>query len=409
MQDNPDLSINRNKMRNSFLSRVLSPWTFLILLVAAAAFFYFSSADEEETHEPMQRPPAAVEVAPVAGITLADTIRAVGTLRPVKQVEIKPEAEGRIKAIHFQEGGFVSRNKLLFEIEEQKHLHRMTASDAALEQARTSLENIRRNYERSKNLYQQNLISEDDFDRIKTEMASASSEVRRLTAQLQLAREDLDDTLIRAPFSGFISRRLVDQGAYVSVGQLLATMQQTDPLEISFKVPERHAAVVSLGQKVIVNVAAHPDEKFTGAVSFVSPSIEESTRSFEVKASIDNPANKLKPGSFAGVMLILGYRDDTMVIPERSLVSTRDGYLVFILDGERQKAQSRPVKTGSRRPGIVEVLDGLSPDDIVVVSGHMNLNDGMAVRIVQESGPDWARDEDVRNVSAEPVSDSGAF
>ena len=125
MQDNPDLSINRNKMRKSFLSRVLSPWTFLILLVAAAAFFYFSSADEEETHEPMQRPPAAVEVAPVAGITLADTIRAVGTLRPVKQVEIKPEAQGRIKAIHFQEGGFVSRNKLLFEIEEQKHLHRM--------------------------------------------------------------------------------------------------------------------------------------------------------------------------------------------------------------------------------------------------------------------------------------------
>lgn len=377
--------------KESILLKIFGPWTFFILLVALAAFFYLRSGIDREVDEPpRERPPVAVETAPVVEMTLVDTVRGVGTLRPIQNVEIKPEVSGRIKGVHFQEGGFVSESKLLFEIEEQKHLQRLASSEAALEQARIRLDNHRRNYDRLKKLYEQDLISEDEFDRVKTEADSATSEVKRLAAQVSLAGKELGDTLIRAPFSGFISRRLVDPGAFVSQGQLLATMYQTDPLEISFMVPEKYTAKVEHGQEVRVEVSAYPEERFMGKVTFLSPLVDESTRNFEVKASIDNPENMLRPGSFASAVLILGYRDASMVIPERTLVATRDGYLVFVLDKEKERVESRQVRTGARRPGIVEILEGLAPGELVVVAGHMNLNDGMRVRVVEEADPDWA-------------------
>ena len=394
-RDNQNLSTNETiEKKKSILLKIFGPWTFFILLVALAAFLYLSSVEEDVDDAPRERPPVAVEIAPVAEITLAETVRGVGTLMAIQNVEIRPEVGGRIKDVHFQEGRFVSRNKLLFEIEEEKHVQRLRSSEAALEQARSRLENLRRNYERMEGLYEQDLISEDEFDRVRTEMDSASSEVRRLTAQMDLAREDLEDTQIMAPFSGFISRRLVDPGAFVSQGQMLAIMYQVDPLEISFMIPEKYAARVEYGQEVRVEVTAYPQERFEGRVGFISPSVDESTRNFEVKATIDNSENRLKPGSFASAELVLGYREASMIIPERSLVAVREGYLVFILDRETEQVESRSVHTGARRPGIVEILEGLSPGELVVVSGHMNLDDGMRIRVVDEAGPDWAEQEE---------------
>ncbi len=394
-RDNQNLSTNETiEKKKSILLKIFGPWTFFILLVALAAFLYLSSVEEDVDDAPRERPPVAVEIAPVAEMTLAETVRGVGTLMAIQNVEIRPEVGGRIKDVHFQEGRFVSRNKLLFEIEEEKHVQRLRSSEAALEQARSRLENLRRNYERMEDLYGQDLISEDEFDRVRTEMDSASSEVRRLTAQMDLAREDLEDTRIMAPFSGFISRRLVDPGAFVSQGQMLAIMYQVDPLEISFMIPEKYAARVEYGQEVRVKVTAYPQERFEGRVGFISPSVDESTRNFEVKATIDNSENRLKPGSFASAELVLGYREASMIIPERSLVAVREGYLVFILDRETEQVESRSVHTGARRPGIVEILEGLSPGELVVVSGHMNLDDGMRIRVVDEAGPDWAEQEE---------------
>jgi len=392
-QDNQNPSSRETTEKNrSVFSRILGPWTFFIVLVAAAAALYLRSAgDEQDMDASRERPPVAVQIAPVVGMTLAETVRGVGTLRPIQRVEIRPEAAGRIKAVHFQEGGFVSRNKLLFEIEEQRQVQRLASSRAVLDQAKTRLDNLRRNYERIKTLYEQNLVSRDEYDRVRTELDSASSEVTRLEAQVDLAREDLGDTLIRAPFSGFISGRLVDPGAFVSLGQVLAVVYQTDSLEISFMLPERYSAEVQLGQEVMVEVSAYPGKRFRGEVNFVSPSVDESTRNFEVKAFIDNPENRLRPGSFASAVLVLGYREAALVIPERSLVATRDGYLVFVADSEKEQVESRRVSIGARRPGMVEIVDGLAPGENVVVTGHMNLSHGFRISVVEEADHDWVQ------------------
>lgn len=397
IRDNQNLPFDQTPgKKKSILGKVLGPWTFFILVVAISVFFYLRSSEEEEAQDmSRQRPPVAVEIAPALDLTLADTVSAIGTLRPIQNVAIKPEADGRVKAVQFQEGSFVSKDKLLFEIEEEKHQHRLTSSQAALEKARTNLENLQRSHKRFKELYEKDLISEDRFDQVKTEMASAASEVNRLAAQVRLDRQDLTDNLLRAPFSGYISRRMVDPGAFVSKGEPLATMYQTDPLEVSFMVSEKYSARVETGQKTMIKVPAHTGEEFEGRVNFVSPSIEESTRNFEVRAFIENPENRLRPGSFAEVVLFLGYRENAVIIPERSLVGTRDGYLVFTFDQESKEVQSKSVQTGTRSPGTVEITGGLRPGELVVVSGHMNLNDGMQVNVVEEEEPDWAKEQNI--------------
>ena len=378
------------KEKRGVLGRILSPWTFLILILAGAAYLYLDREPLQERDEPRERPPAAVELAPASEITLLDTVRGVGTLRPLQRVEIKPETSGRIKAVHFQEGGFVGKDKLLLEIEEQKLLRRLSSQEAALEEAQARLENLRRNYERFFMLRSQEVVSQEEYDQVKTDLESTGAQVRRLRADVEHVREEIGDTNIRAPFDGYISDRLVDPGAFVSRGETLTVMYQVDPLKISFFLPEKYSGQTALGQKVRVGVPAYPDQNFAGELDYISPSVDESTRNFKVRAEIENPGNILRPGFFARATLILGKLEDSLVIPEKALVAIRDGYMVFTVDPENGRATGARVSTGMRRPGMVEITDGLSSGDMVVTAGHMQLEDGSRVEIVEEMEDDWA-------------------
>ena len=361
----------------------------LVLLVAALLFFVPFTRTDDPGDRPGQDRAIAVDVAPVAAIDLEDVVRGVGTLEAVQSVQIKPEVNGRILSIHFSEGDFVSREQVLFRIDDEKIRNRMAAQQAALASTRTRLGNLRRNYERVASLRERNMVSEDQYDAAKTELDAVSSDVERLEAELDLTRRELADTVIRSPFDGFISRQVVDPGTFVAAGEPLATVYETDPLRISFFIAEKYAARVAKGQELYASVASYPDETFEGEVKFISPVIDEGTRKFRIRANIENPGNRLMHGSFASANLVLETRPDRPVIPEQALVPTREGYIVFVVDEENEKAYMRPVKTGLRQPGLVEITDGLEKDDLVVIYGHMQLDDESAVNISERWDPDW--------------------
>lgn len=361
----------------------------LILLVAALLFFVLFIRADGPGDRPDQDRAVAVDIAPVAAIDLEDIIRGVGTLEAVQSVQIKPEVHGKILSNNFSEGDFVSQGQVLFRIDDEKIRNRMAVQRAALASTRTRLENLRRNYERVASLRERNMVSEDQYDAAKTELDAVSSDVERLEAELDLTRRELADTVIHAPFDGFISRQVVDPGTFVAAGEPLATVYETDLLRISFFIAEKYAARVSKGQEIYASVASFPDEIFEGQVQFISPVIDEGTRKFRVRADIENPGNRLMPGSFAKANLVLEIRPDRPVIPEQALVPTRDGYIVFVVDEEDEKAYMRPVKTGLRQPGLVEITDGLEKDDLIVIYGHMQLDDGSAVNISESWDPDW--------------------
>lgn len=378
--------------RKGLLRKLLGPWTFLLLALGLAGFYFLQLDRTQEEQERRQRPAKNVRTAVVAAKTLGITVQGVGSLKPVQTVQIKPEVSGKLKAVHFQEGSFVPKNELLFEIERTKLASRLASREAALKEARARLKNAQRNYERFSRLRSQDVVSEEDYDRVQTELEAVSAEVSRLTSEVELARLELKDSSIYAPFSGFISEKLVDQGSFVSVGEPLAFMYAIDPLEISFFVPEKYVGQVQSGQKVLLQVSAFSEETFQGQVHFVSPVVQETSRKFKVRALIDNPGHRLKPGSFASVQLVLAQRQDRPVIPETALVSTRQGYMVYVLDQDQNRVHSRQVQTGLREPGLVEINQGLRVGEIVVAAGHMALEDGSRVIISQEMSPNWHLD-----------------
>ncbi len=359
----------------------------LLVLAALMTIRFFLSEDAEDRPDGARA--VAVDLAPVSTIDLQDTLRGVGTLEALQSVQIKPEVNGKIVSIHFGEGDFVTDDQVLFRIDDDKIRKRMTAQQAALASTRTRLENLRRNYDRVASLRERNMVSEDQYDAAKTELEAVSSDVERLEAELDLTRRELADTVIRSPFDGFISRQMVDPGTFVAAGEPLATVYETDPLRISFFIAEKYAARVARGQKLYASVAAYPDRIFEGEIKFISPVVDEGTRKFRVRADIENPDNRLMPGSYASANLVLETRPDRPVIPEQALVPTRDGYIVFVVDPENEKAHIRQVKTGLRQPGRVEIADGLKEGEFVVVYGHMQLDEGSAVNITERWDQDW--------------------
>lgn len=381
------------KEKRSIIGRLITPLVVIVIVLILGALVFRGGEEAETNGDRSQRTRAiSVDLAPVAATNLRDIVNGVGTLDPIQEVRIKPEIHGKLMAVNFEEGGFVQKGQVLFEIEDEKITSQYDARKAALQSARIRLENLRRNFNRVSSLRERNLVSEDQFDNAKTELDAASSDVKRLEAELALAEKQVQDTIIHAPFDGYISRQLVDPGTFVTAGEPLAVVYKIDLLQISFYIPAKYAPRVRPGQDIHASVAAYPDRRFRGKVDFISPTADQATRKFRVRANIDNPESKLMPGSFASVQLVLDVREDRPVIPEQSLVTTREGYIVYVVDPDDKIARIREVRTGLREPGRVEVMAGLSAGEQVVVYGHLQLDDGSPVNIVDTWDENWAAD-----------------
>ncbi len=340
-----------------------------------------------------ERPRVPVSLTSVESATLQETVFGVGTLLAAAQVEIVTEISARVRTIHFEEGSLVEEGDLLFELDDDRLQQQLAARLAALQAAEVRERNASRILERRLWLSERAAVAEEDRDQAQAELDTAVAEKQRLDAEVALIRRELRDTKIDAPFAGAVSDRFVDRGAYVSVGTPMARLYQIDPLEMNFYLPERHLGRVRRGQAVAIHVAAYPEEPFEGEIQFVSPAVDESTRQFLVKAAVSNEDLRLKPGGFATAIVTIGQREDRPVIPEESLVATRRGYMVFVIEDD--VAVGRDVRTGLRQDGRVEITDGLEIGESVVREGHLRLSGGDAVQAVDDPEEEVAEGEDL--------------
>jgi len=310
-------------------------------------------------------------------------VRGVGGLEADQEAVLKPEVAGIIENIFFTEGAVVKAGEKLIQIEDTKLRQQRRASEAALKEARATRTNARRTFRRQQELFRQDLTSKDARDQAETALETAAARVERLRAELEVIKEKLQDACITAPFTGQVGERMVDVGNWVNVGTPLTTLVKIDRLQIAFSLPERYLADIKPGQTVAVITAARPEETFTGEIFFISPQVTEITRSFLVKAGVDNSDGLLKPGGYASVKVTVDIHRDTPVIPEEALIPTRTGYKVFVVKDDI--ARLHEVIPGLRQPGLVEITKGLRPGETIVLSGHINLHDGSRVCPVSSS------------------------
>ncbi len=362
-----------NPFRLSFRTALLLP----VLLAAAAA----GCSREEGTSEGPEGPAAPVETASVSRQDLEETVHAIGTLEALENVMVRPEAAGYVDAVHFVEGDPVSRGRLLFTIDSTKIGLRLQARKALLEEARLQLARAERGYERRQDLVGKHLVSKEALDQARTEFETARARVTRIEAEIEELRDAFEDTRVKAPITGVVGERRVDPGDFVHVGDDLVPLVNTEKMKISFTVPERFTGRIQAGQNLRVYSPAFPDRPFKGSIYFVSPQIQEETRSLRVKGYVENPEGLLRPGGFVTAEVAVGLRKGALVIPEEALVPTRGGYMLFVVEDSR--ARGREVKTGLRKPGIVEIPGGVRAGETVIRSGHISVFEGARIRVVE--------------------------
>jgi membrane fusion protein (multidrug efflux system) len=321
---------------------------------------------------------AAVEVAKVQTMTLVDETQAVGSLRSLQGVMMRPEVGGRVKQIFFSDGQRVRKGQVMVQFEDQLQVAQMA-------QAKAELSIAEANHKRNQELVTQNFISKRSLDE-----SGAALEVAR--AKLSLADATLQRLKVLAPFDGITGLRQINVGDYLKDGADMVNIEDIDAVLLDFRLPERFQAKIRAGQKAQLTVDALPGRPFTAIVQAVDPLIEANGRSVGVRGCIDNRQQQLRPGMFARVNAVFGARENALVIPEEAIIPQGGRtFVVKVVAGDKPDtlvSERVPVKTGLRQPGKVEILEGLSVQDTVVTAGHQRLQkDGTAVRVVDLNQP----------------------
>lgn len=308
-------------------------------------------------------PPMPVEVVQAVQGAVEDVIVATGEIEAMQAIELRPEVESRLVGILVKEGSDVAQGTPLFKVDDAE----LRAQVARLQAERDLAE---QNLRRTRELLAENASSAADLER--AEATARSSE-----AQLEFAQVRLERTVVRAPFSGVVGERFVSIGDYVTTSTRLTTLQTVDPQRAVFRVPERYAERLKVGQKVTFRVAAVPDREFTATVEFVDPRVQLPARTITVKAVARNTERALKAGMFIEARLVAETRPDAVLVPEDAILPLEGAsYVWLVKDGT---ATRRRVELGVRIPGFVEARSGVVPGDHVVVGGAERLAEGAPV------------------------------
>lgn len=291
-------------------------------------------------------------------------INVTGTIIANEESELHSEVSGKITGIYFNEGAFVKKGQLLVKINDsdlQAQYKKLAFQDTLL--ARDEF--------RKRKLLEMNAISKEEYDNVFIRLQSVKAEADLIRAQLQ-------KTEIYAPFDGIIGLRNVSEGSFVNPNMIIAVMQQVNPVKIEFSVAERYHKYLKPGVPVHFTVTG-TEEDFTGIVYAVEAKIDPVTRTIKVRAKSENEQNKLVPGAFAKVEIVLEKMDRAIAIPSQAIIPELNGQKVFLV--KNGKALSSPVETGIRTDMESEIISGISEGDTLAVTGLLQLRNGIDVNV----------------------------
>jgi membrane fusion protein (multidrug efflux system) len=317
-------------------------------------------------------PPTQVFVAEARLDRFVDRVEALGTLRANESVSLTVSVTETVTALHFDDGDRVATGQVLAE---------MTSSEehAQLEEARATVAEAGRQYQRVKSLAAQGTASKSLLDERHREWETGR-------ARLAAIESRLADRLIRAPFAGIVGLRNVSIGALMEPGDLITTLDDDSVMKLDFAVPSTYLGTLAPGLAIEATTRAHPGQKFRGQVKSVDSRVDPATRSIVVRAILPNADRALKPGMLMQVELFKNPRE-AIVIPEEALLPQGERQTVLVVDeAQGNRTVQRELRIGARRPGEVEVLAGLAPGEKVITDGTLKVRPGepVAIRAVDD-------------------------
>ncbi len=341
-----------------------------LLAVAIGGWKLLTSPAPEPVAATSPEPaPVTVTVTRLAVQDFADYIEAIGTAQANESVTISAQVTEIVGTTTFSDGDIVTAGDVLVELIKQEE-------NAQLAEARAHLAEADKQYQRIASLVKRGNSPQSRLDQQIGIRDAAQARLDTVVARLS-------DRSIRAPFSGVLGMRLISPGTLLRPGDPIVTLDDISIIKLDFPVPEIHLAALSPGQQITAFSAAYPEQAFTGMVTAINSRIDSVTRAVTIRAEIDNPDQILKPGMLLNVSVKSRPRR-VLGAPESAVFQNRDRHFLFRVRQDNT-VQKQPVMIGTRIPGWVEILDGVSPGDRVVADGVHRLRDGSIIKTVTQS------------------------
>lgn len=374
----------------------------LWMLLAAGVVFgglffvkWFGAREMNKYFDNMAQPPAAITAARAQAQVWTDSVDAVGTLVAVNGTQVTTEAGGVVAAIRFESGSRVRKGDVLLTLNVSNEAATLRALEAAAKLAATQRDRYRELYDSKR------LVAKADLEQRESEAAST-------LAQAEAQRALIAQKTIRAPFDGVLGIRQVDLGQFLNPGDPIVSLQSLDPIYLNFTLPEQRLPQVHEGMPVAAEVESRPGKPVKGTITAIEPRVDPDTRNFQVQATLANPGDTLRPGTFARVNFALGGKHDVIVVPQTAISFNPYGNSVYVIspapptaaaDAPAAGAQAAPsgqpqwivkqrfVRTGATRGDLIAISAGLKPGERVATSGLLKLRNDASVIINNQVRP----------------------
>ncbi|MGD9105396.1 MAG: efflux RND transporter periplasmic adaptor subunit [Desulfobacterales bacterium] len=366
------------------IKRIIITFIGLIVLIGGLAGIKYLQIERMTAYgDNFIPPPEVVTTAMAKNDSWESLLTAVGSLEAVQGVVVTSELTGKVVHIAFEPGTMVNAGELLVQQDTSVELAQLRAAEAEVALAKI-------NFERTKKLVANKTVSQSDFD-------NADAQFKQALAQADNIRAVIAKKTIRAPFAGRLGIRLVNLGQTLNEGDEIVSLQSLDPIYVNFLLPQQRLAQVYPGLAIRLTNDAFPIQVISGKITAISPQVDATTRNIRMQATVENPADLLRPGMYVNVSVVLPERIEVLTIPATSVLYAPYGDSVFVVEKEKDDSNKSSglvlnqkfVRLGEKRGDYISVISGLKQGETVVSTGVFKLRNGQAVIIDNTLSPEF--------------------
>ena len=339
----------------------------LLIFLILPVLITLSSCGSEETPQEEEKNVPYVKVETIETQEFTESYNVVGIVKPFEEATLSSEQGGLITSLSVDKGSRVGRGQVIARIKKDVEY-------ASYEQAAAQYEFAKSEYERLQRLYEEGVSTEQAFTNAKYNLEIAER-------TMEVAETRLSASVVRSPISGVVDMKWMNKGEMSSPGAPIVRVVNVSKVKVSVGIPERYINDVTKGSTVKLTFDVFPGETFTGVVSYVSPTISTTNRTFEIEVVIDNPQGKLKPEMSVNVSVTRNRVSNAIVLDQGQIVDYGEEKYVFIEEGGL--AKKRVITLGGTNGNYVHVTSGLSSGDKIIYEGYQSLADGDEIKVIQ--------------------------
>ncbi len=364
--------------------------TFITIALVLLLFLYMTFTRKKNVARPVfdnqqlaEQPAIPVIAEKIQFVTMKETITAIGNIEPIQTAVVYPEATGILEKLMVEEGNFVEKGNLIAVIESQQRQLNVQQVEKEIKAEQYEIANLRQDYNRFKRLVEEGVVAVKKLEDIETLYKASEERIEGLKKQLEIAKRRLDDTIVKAPITGIVAEKFINEGELITENSLtkaspIIAIIDTSKVKITVPIVESDIKKIRLGQSVYVTTDAYPTVRFYGKIEKIMPLTDFVTRTTKVQILVDNPSRYLKPGLFTRVVIETGSRP-ILALPLDALMRLQGSGNCYCFRIDNNIVEKTYIDIGETYNGMVEIKNGLKAGDIVVVSSQGILETGKKV------------------------------